>query len=120
MEPRAHLVVGGGVGERGGGGGGGVGGAPPLFCTPEEPDAEFDGAVADPKTVEEAWRRWREEVAFADDFVARTASLGATFEIDRHGRMSLREVLVHMVEEYARHNGHADLLRERIDGRVGQ
>jgi hypothetical protein len=32
----------------------------------------------------------------------------------------LREVLVHMIEEYARHNGHADLLRERIDGRVGQ
>ena len=36
------------------------------------------------------------------------------------GPVSLREVLVHMVEEYARHNGHADLLRERIDGRVGQ
>jgi Protein of unknown function (DUF664) len=32
----------------------------------------------------------------------------------------LREVLVHMIEEYARHNGHADFLRERIDGRVGQ
>ncbi len=36
------------------------------------------------------------------------------------GPMSLRWVLVHVVEEYARHNGHADLLRERIDGRVGQ
>lgn len=34
--------------------------------------------------------------------------------------MELREVLVHMIEEYARHNGHADFLRERIDGRVGQ
>jgi Protein of unknown function (DUF664) len=34
--------------------------------------------------------------------------------------VSLRELLVHMIEEYARHNGHADLLRERIDGRVGQ
>jgi hypothetical protein len=32
----------------------------------------------------------------------------------------LREVLVDMIEEYARHNGHADLIRERIDGRVGQ
>jgi hypothetical protein len=31
-----------------------------------------------------------------------------------------RELLVHMIEEYARHNGHADLLRELIDGRVGQ
>jgi hypothetical protein len=34
-------------------------------------------------------------------------------------QISLREVLVHMIEEYARHNGHADLLRERIDGRIG-
>jgi hypothetical protein len=38
----------------------------------------------------------------------------------REGMISLREVLVHMIEEYARHMGHADLLRERIDGRVGQ
>ena len=36
------------------------------------------------------------------------------------GPLSLRWVLNHMIEEYARHNGHADLLRERIDGRVGQ
>jgi catechol 2,3-dioxygenase-like lactoylglutathione lyase family enzyme len=36
------------------------------------------------------------------------------------GPVSLRWVLVHMVEEYARHLGHADLLRQRIDGRVGQ
>jgi hypothetical protein len=36
------------------------------------------------------------------------------------GTMSLRWVLNHMIEEYARHNGHADLLRERIDGAVGQ
>jgi hypothetical protein len=34
--------------------------------------------------------------------------------------MSLREVLVGMIEEYARHLGHVDLLRERIDGRIGQ
>ena len=32
----------------------------------------------------------------------------------------LRQILEHMIEEYARHNGHADFLRERIDGRVGQ
>ena len=41
-------------------------------------------------------------------------------EVAWRGPMSLRWVLVHMVEEYARHNGHADLLRERIDGRVGR
>jgi hypothetical protein len=37
----------------------------------------------------------------------------------RHGRYSLRWILVHMIEEYARHNGHADLIRERIDGATG-
>jgi hypothetical protein len=36
------------------------------------------------------------------------------------GTLQLRELLVHMIEEYARHCGHADLLRERIDGRIGQ
>ncbi len=36
------------------------------------------------------------------------------------GRFSLRWILVHMIEEYARHNGHADLIRESIDGRVGE
>ena len=37
----------------------------------------------------------------------------------RRGPVTLRWILVHMIEEYARHNGHADLLRERIDGAVG-
>jgi hypothetical protein len=51
--------------------------------------------------------------------VAEAADLGVVAHY-RDGPVSLREVLVHMVEEYARHNGHADLLRERIDGRIGQ
>ena len=38
----------------------------------------------------------------------------------RDERVSLRWIMVHMIEEYARHNGHADLLRERIDGAVGE
>jgi len=37
----------------------------------------------------------------------------------RLGQVSLRWIYVHMIEEYARHNGHADLLRERIDGAIG-
>jgi hypothetical protein len=41
------------------------------------------------------------------------------FATSRHPRMSLRWVYLHMIEEYARHNGHADLLRERIDGATG-
>jgi len=93
---------------------------PKLYQTEDEPDGDFDGAVADPEVVAEAWSSWRQEVAFAEAYVAEATDLGATYEIPGHGSLSLREVLVHMVEEYARHNGHADLLRERIDGRIGQ
>ncbi|HEX5771812.1 MAG TPA: DUF664 domain-containing protein, partial [Nocardioidaceae bacterium] len=39
---------------------------------------------------------------------------------NHHGGVSLRWIYVHMIEEYARHNGHADLLRERIDGATGE
>jgi uncharacterized damage-inducible protein DinB len=72
--------------------------------------------------VEEAWQAWREEVAFAERFVAAAPGLDLTGKREDSGRgtLSLRWVLTHMVEEYARHIGHADLIRERIDGAVGQ
>ena len=94
--------------------------APRIYSTEEDRDGDFDGAVADDAVVEDAWRRWREEVAFAEAFVNDAPDLGVTGSHVHYGAISLREVLVHMIEEYARHNGHADLLRERIDGRVGQ
>lgn len=96
--------------------------APPIFYSRDEPDGDFDGAVADPAVVDEAWSAWREEIAFADEYVAGAPDLGVLGERpDAHrGQMSLRWVLTHMIEEYARHLGHADLLRERIDGRLGQ
>ncbi|MGH3386361.1 MAG: DinB family protein [Nocardioidaceae bacterium] len=86
------------------------------YRSDSDPDGDFNGAVPDPEVVAEAWDTWRAEVAFTDRFVAEAADL------DLVGKAGdcLREVLVHMIEEYARHNGHADLLRERIDGRVGQ
>jgi uncharacterized damage-inducible protein DinB len=93
-----------------------------LYSTEGNRDADWDGAIADPAVAEQAWAAWRAEVEFAERFVADTADLGIT----SRGRtwdgkpIVLREVLVHMIEEYARHCGHADLLRERIDGRVGQ
>lgn len=93
---------------------------PRLFQTADEPDGDFDGAVPDQAVVEQAWAAWRAEIAFADRFVAEAPDLDITCDIPGYGPFSLREVLVHMVEEYARHNGHADLLRERIDGRVGE
>ncbi len=89
------------------------------YQTPEQPDGDFDGAVADPAVVDDAWRAWREEVAFAEEFTAAT-DLGFVGRDGQGQPLSLRELLVHMVEEYARHNGHADLLRERIDGRTGE
>ena len=93
---------------------------PKLYQSDDDPDGDFNGAVADPEVVAEAFRSWREEIAFAQDFVERATDLGTEYDLPGHGRISMREVLVHMVEEYARHNGHADLIRERIDGRIGQ
>jgi uncharacterized damage-inducible protein DinB len=90
--------------------------APPHYRSEANRDEDFDGAVPDPEVVAEAWETWRAEVAFADRFVAEAPDLDL---VGKDGDV-LREVLVHMIEEYARHNGHADFLRERIDGRVGQ
>ncbi len=84
-----------------------------------EPDGDFDGAVADQSVVDEAWAAWQDEVTFAEGFVGET-DLGFVGHDGAGGPFSLRELLVHMIEEYARHNGHADLLRERLDGRIGQ
>jgi uncharacterized damage-inducible protein DinB len=94
--------------------------APPLYWSDDVADADWLGAVADPAAVDRAWRDWREEVAFAEKFVADSADLGIKGIMRDGTSVALREVLVHMIEEYARHCGHADLLRERIDGRVGQ
>jgi hypothetical protein len=94
--------------------------APRLFCSPSNRDGDFDGAVADPEVVAQAWDAWRTEVHFAERFVDEAPSLDVTGNDPWRGPMSLRETLVEMIGEYARHLGHADLLRERIDGRIGQ
>lgn len=99
---------------------------PALFRSDTDRDADFDGAVADPVVVAAAWDAWRSEVEFATRFVTEAPSLDITGAdpLNEHGSgggsMSLREALVGMIEEYARHMGHVDLLRERIDGRLGQ
>ncbi len=92
---------------------------PKRYQSEEHPDGDFDGAVANRANVEEAWAAWHDEVAFAEQFVLAT-DLGFVGHDGSENPISLRELLVHMIEEYARHNGHADLLRERIDGRIGQ
>jgi hypothetical protein len=69
--------------------------------------------------VGEAFRLWRAECDHARELVSATPSLDCTGMRGGY-RFTLRWVLTHMVEEYARHNGHADLLRERIDGQTGE
>jgi hypothetical protein len=99
---------------------------PRLFCSETDRDGDFDGAVPDPRVVAEAWDAWRAEVDFAERFVADAPDLdiAGNDPLNQHGSgggaMSLREALIGLIEEYARHIGHADLLRERIDGRIGQ
>ena len=99
---------------------------PRLFCSDTDRDGDFDGAVPDPQVVAGAWDAWHTEVDFAERFVAEAPSLDITGNdpLNQHGSggglMSLREALVGMIWEYGRHMGHVDLLRERIDGRIGQ
>ena len=93
---------------------------PRRFSTPDRRDDDFLAARADQAQVDEAWSAWRDEVAFAEDYVANTAELETLGTMRDGSTLPLREVLVHMIEEYARHCGHADLLRECVDGRVGQ
>ncbi|GAA2584316.1 DinB family protein [Actinomadura fulvescens] len=79
-------------------------------------DSPFEVDDADP---DEAFAAWAEECALAREIVDATESLGTTTGF-RGEVYSLRWILTHMIEEYARHNGHADLIRERIDGATGE
>ena len=91
--------------------------APPRYFSDENLDGDFDDVAG--ADVAEAFGYWRDECAHARERVAAAPSLDATGTGRRGETYSLRWIMVHMIEEYARHNGHADLLRERIDGTVG-
>jgi uncharacterized damage-inducible protein DinB len=89
----------------------------PIFFTEEDPDRDIDPpADADPLADLETFKA---EVAAVKAAVA-GRSLDSTFAASRGRTISVRWVYVHMIEEYARHNGHADLLRQAIDGAVGE
>jgi uncharacterized damage-inducible protein DinB len=71
-------------------------------------------------TWQEAFAAWQAEVGHARRIEREAASLDVTVHAERWGEdVSLRHILNHLVHEYARHNGHADLLREAVDGTVG-
>ncbi|MGP8299586.1 DinB family protein [Streptomyces inhibens] len=80
-------------------------------------DADFDGAVAEQAVVDAAYVDLEREQAATDAALAEHPDLSERAGKDK---IAVRELMVHRIEEYARHCGHADLLRERIDGRVGQ
>ena len=88
-----------------------------IFAPGLDWEASFrDAGTAD---VAEAFSAWRAECDHARALVAAAPSL-ETRGLRRGEWFSLRWVLTHMIEEYARHNGHADLLRERLDGVTGE
>ena len=89
---------------------------PGIYWSDDDPDGDFDNV--DTADVQEAFATWRAECEHARRAAAAAPSLEAT-GLRRGEAVSLRWILVHMIEEYARHNGHADFLRERIDGTVG-
>ena len=98
---------------------------PRLYCSDTDRDGDFDGAVPDP-----GWLRRRGTRGGRSDFATRFVAEAPSLDITGDDPLNpawqrrrvdlLREMLVGTIEEYARHMGHADLLRERIDGRIGQ
>src|SRR5215475_2371433 len=87
----------------------------PVYCTDDEPDADLLGLT--PAIVTESMERWRAQCADADALLAAVDSLDDRSPGDG---FTVRWNIVKMIQEYARHNGHADLLRERIDGATGE
>lgn len=78
----------------------------------------FEEAVADEAMVADAWANWQREVDHARTVLA-GVEMGDLVDF-RGQHLEVRDLIVHMLEEYARHMGHVDLLRECIDGRTGQ
>jgi uncharacterized damage-inducible protein DinB len=88
------------------------------FSSEDDPDGEFDHVEA--ADAERNFAAYQAEIAAAR-LAAAGHGLDETFyHTQREEDMSVRWAYLHMIEEYARHNGHADLLRERIDGATGE
>jgi uncharacterized damage-inducible protein DinB len=94
--------------------------APPLYETPGDSDGDFNGV--DEADVAAAFSAFEAECEASRRAAAAAPDLDVLSEYrsERMGeQFSLRWILTHMIEEYARHNGHADLLRETVDGTTG-
>lgn len=90
---------------------------PMLYYADDDPSQDFDSLDGD---VKEAFAVWDRECERSRQIVEAASSLDDTGTTIRDGEpFSLRWLLVDLIAEYARHNGHTDLLRERIDGATG-
>jgi uncharacterized damage-inducible protein DinB len=91
-------------------------------------EGKGDGFTLVPERgLDEALAVWRAEIGRSREIVAAAASLDESGRLSEREaalagmqRLSLRWIMVHMIEEYSRHNGHADLVRESVDGQVGE
>ncbi len=92
--------------------------APPLYYSDEDLDGDFRVTADD--GWDEVHRTWHREVTAARETVTDRSLDDLSTGTRRGERYSLRWIYVHMIEEYARHNGHADLIRERVDGTTGE
>lgn len=91
---------------------------PMMWCTPDSPDGDIDDARAE--TAAEDVARFGQEVDAARARQAEWPDLDRAVVGRRHGKeLNLRWILTHLIEEYARHLGHMDLLRETVDGATG-
>lgn len=90
---------------------------PLLYYSDEEPDQDFDRLDGD---VEQAWAVWRRECVRSREIVAARSLDDTGIRVRDGALVSVRAVLVMTIAEYAQHNGHADLLREGIDGATGR
>jgi hypothetical protein len=94
---------------------------PQLYVEDGDWDAQFRDAIADPAVVDEAFATWRSVRARADEVMDRLDAADLDFVWDPDDRIgSVRDALLQVVYEYARHAGHLDLLREAVDGRTGE
>jgi len=98
---------------------------PPWDTVDWEADPDWDWHSAAADTPEQLHALWQDAVARSRALVAKALTDGGLEQLARRswpdGRApSLRWIVCHMIEEYARHNGHADLLRESVDGLTGE
>jgi hypothetical protein len=89
---------------------------PMLFYSDDDPDQDFEFPAGDFATD---LALWQAECALSREIVAGASLDDTGVQFSTGEPVSLRRIMLHMVAEYARHNGHADLLRERIDGATG-